>query len=119
MKPFRILPLLLLLAACNDEVACTMEFRAVTIEVSGATLSDFYTIRSSTGDTLRHADHQGWGPEVYTVLDDSYLTSLINSSDTFVFKGFVGDSLVVNEAFVISADRCHINYVSGRQQVQL
>lgn len=37
----------------NSEIACTMEFRIITVEISGPELDDFYSIQISNGDTLR------------------------------------------------------------------
>ena len=56
---------------------------------------------------------------VYVVLTDSYQKNIQNSVENFVFHGLIGDSLVVNEPFVIKADMCHIDYVSGKTEVNL
>ena len=55
----------------------------------------------------------------YAVLTDLQLYMIINSHYVFVFKGYVNNQLVVNEAITIKADRCHIDYVSGNLNVSL
>lgn len=49
--------LFFLMISCNKkeylEIACTMESRIITVEISGPELDDFYSIQISNGDTLR------------------------------------------------------------------
>ena len=113
--------MLLLISSCKNtqEIACTEEYRFVTITVNGAQLDNFYTIRISNGDTIRHDQEMGLDSNVYVVLTDSYQKNIQNSVENFVFHGLIGDSLVVNEPFVIKADQCHITYVSGKTEVNL
>ncbi|MFZ4400208.1 MAG: hypothetical protein ACOYO1_09250 [Bacteroidales bacterium] len=108
--------------SCNhkDEVACTQEFRTIGITVTGDSLTDFYTIRLSTSDTLRFIYgnpfiENHW----YPVLDDNYQSKIANSQESFRFVGEINDSMVVNETFIIKADACHIEKVSGRTEVSL
>jgi uncharacterized membrane protein YvbJ len=42
-----------------------------------------------------------------------------NKEEIFIFKGYITDSLVVNEQYIIKADECHINYVSGKKEINL
>ena len=113
--------MVLLISSCKNtqEIACTEEYRFVTITVNGAQLDNFYTIRISNGDTIRHDQEMGLDNNVYVVLTDSYQKNIQNSVENFVFHGLIGDSLVVNEPFVIKADQCHITYVSGKTEVNL
>ena len=112
--------MVLLISSCKNtqEIACT-EYRFVTITVNGAQLDNFYTIRISNGDTIRHDQEMGLDNNVYVVLTDNYQKNIQNSVENFVFHGFIGDSLVVNEPFVIKADQCHITYVSGKTEINL
>ena len=113
--------IVLLIGSCKNtqDIACTEEYRFVTITVNGAQLDNFYTIRISTRDTIRHEQEMGLDSNVYVVLTDSYQKNIQNSVENFVFHGFIGDSLVVNEPFVIKADQCHITYVSGKTEINL
>ena len=101
----------------KDDVACTSLFASVGIEIIGGTLDDYYTIRTSTGDTIRFAG----GPfqNSYTVLDDNYQQILENKQEGFKFIGIKSGNKVVDENFIISADKCHISKVSGINSVNI
>jgi hypothetical protein len=102
----------------NDHtVICTEMFAAVTIKVEGKILNDFYTIRTSTGEIIRH--EMMLGDSVYTVLDDNYVSELKNDQDTFIFYGYYRGELVVEEEYVIRADECHVEKVSGESKVEI
>jgi hypothetical protein len=90
-------------------------FATVTIEVKGNALTDFYTVRTSTEEVIRH--EMMFGDSIYTVLDDNYVNKLINRQDTFIFYGYYRGVLVVEETYVIKADECHVEKVSGRNRI--
>ena len=66
--------MLLLITSCKHtpDIACTEEYRFVTITVNGRQLDNVYTIRISNGDTIRHDQEMGLDSNVYVVLTDSY-----------------------------------------------
>jgi hypothetical protein len=127
MKKNKLLNFLLILAiimfvSCksesqNNTVACTMEFRTVTINVQGDTLDHFYTIRVTSGDTIRLNSGNTFGANTYPVLDDSYQSNIANRTEQFRFVGLKNNAIIVDELFTIKADQCHISYVSGNQTV--
>lgn len=103
----------------NNTVTCTMEFRTVTINVQGDTLDHFYTIRVTSGDTIRLNSGNTFGANTYPVLDDSYQSNIVNRTEQFRFVGLKNNAVLVDELFTIKADQCHISYVSGNQTVIL
>ena len=105
--------------AKEEEVICTMEWRYISIDVKGCVLDDFYTIRKYTGDTIRYEKDNILGNNSYIILSDNYQNKIKNKEEIFIFKGYITDSLVVNEQYVIKADECHINYVSGKKEINL
>ena len=111
----------LILISCtkDEEVICTMEYRYILIDVKGGILDDFYTIRKYTGDTIRYEKDNIIGNNSYIILSDNYQNKIKNKEEIFIFKGYITDSLVVNEQYVIKADECHINYVSGKKEINL
>ncbi len=111
----------LILISCtkDEEVICTMEYRYISIDVKGGILDDFYTIRKYTGDTIRNEKDNIIGNNSYIILSDNYQNKIKNKEEIFIFKGYITDSLVVNEQYVIKADECHINYVSGKKEINL
>ena len=112
---------ILILISCtkDEEVICTMEYRYISIDVKGGILDDFYTIRKYTGDTIRNEKDNIIGNNSYIILSDNYQNKIKNKEEIFIFKGYITDSLVVNEQFIIKADECHIDYVSGKKEINL
>jgi len=102
--------------SCLDTIACTEDFRSVSIEIIGGTLDNHYTIRVETGDTLQFNSSS---MPFYAVVDDSFQKELEDSQEEFQFIGEIADSIVVSELYVISADECHIELVTGATQVTL
>lgn len=120
-KLFTLLLLLTTTVACEeDPIACTMDFRMVMVNVTGPALTSYYTLRTANGDTIRIGqENTGGMAGIYPVLDDSYQSILEGRTENFIFRGFINDSMVVNESYGISADECHIDYVSGNLNVTL
>ena len=112
---------ILILISCtkDEEVIFTEEYRYISIDVKGGILDDFYTIRKYTGDTIRNEKDNIIGNNSYIILSDNYQNKIKNKEEIFIFKGYITDSLVVNEQYVIKADECHINYVSGKKEINL
>ena len=112
---------ILIVISCtkDEEVICTMEYRYISIDVKGGILDDFYTIRKYTGDTIRNEKDNIIGNNSYIILSDNYQNKIKNKEEIFIFKGYITDSLVVNEQYVIKADECHIDYVSGKKEINL
>ncbi len=102
---------------CGD-IACTMMFAMVTVEVKDqqgnkVVLDEYYTTREKTGDKLTPQSNM---PDsgTYTIVDDGFVSILKNKSEQFRFIGKKNGAEVVNEPYVISADCCHVNKVSGK-----
>lgn len=103
------------------EVACTQIFMMTMVDVkdnSGAkvVLDDHYTLRVSNNEKIRAVD-QGNPDGGYVVLDDNYQSKLANKKEEFRFIGIKNGAEVVNEAYVFSADCCHIEKVSGKTEI--
>ncbi len=118
-KLFIALYVILSIETCDfgnhKDIICSEIFAAVTIEVKGNALTDFYTVRTSTEEVIRH--EMMFGDSIYTILDDNYVNKLINRQDTFIFYGYYRGVLVVEETYVIKADECHVEKVSGRNRI--
>jgi len=97
---------------------CTMEFRTIGVTINGANLDEAFTIRVKNGDTLGF--NQGdFGANYFVVLDDSFQKELERKSEPFRFVGMENGVIKVNESFVIKADECHIDKVSGPELINL
>ena len=103
--------------SCNDEVICTEIFAMAGIRIHGLQPDHHYSVRQSTGDTL-YADLK-LDDSLYLILDDKYLPKLTGSSDVFTFHGYLDDSLIAREDFLITADECHIRVVDGNHVIEI
>ena len=110
-------------SACNliePDVICTLDFRSVSVEVTGEALDSHLTIRQSTGDTIRTSTSSGDPMDnFYIVMDDSYQNELEGSEEAFRFVGIKDGNILVDELYEIGADECHIYKVSGEEKVSL
>ncbi len=109
------------LYSCNETggfIVCTEEFRTIGITVNGDMLTDHFTIRISNGDTIRPLD-QGFEDDYYIILSDNFQPELADKQENFRFIGEISDIVVVNQLYVIKADQCHINKVSGESEITL
>jgi hypothetical protein len=106
---------------CKDPgIICTEEFRMIMLKIESpvktpVTLDSFYTLRVSNGERIR--PQQGMQPGYYVVLDDSYQPRLKGKEEDFRFSGWRGGQQVVNQAYRIAADNCHISKRSGADSV--
>ena len=105
-----------------DDVACTMIFAAVSVQVVDAAnapvkLDEVYTVRKSTGQKIKPDQHMAEGR--YVILDDSYQKTIQNSSEVFVLGGMKDGKRVVSETYTISADCCHVKKGSGKEKITI
>lgn len=101
-------------------IVCTQEFRMIMLKVESpakvpVALDSFYTLRISNSERIQA--QQGMQPGYYVVLDDSYQPRLKGKEEDFRFLGWRGGQQVVNEAYRIAADNCHISKRSGADSV--
>ena len=103
----------------EDPIFCTEEFRLITLEVEGDSLTSFYTARVVNNDTLYPENNAPIFDNHYVVLSDQYSTVLQNKTEEFQFVGLINDSIVLKLNYTIAADNCHIFKVSGPAYYQL
>jgi hypothetical protein len=103
------------------EVACTMEFAMVTVDVRDTlgrpvVLDDAYTIRLYNDEKIVS---QSSIPDsgTYTVLDDNFISALMNRTEGFRFIGKKNGVELVNEEYQITGDCCHVHKDSGKSNV--
>lgn len=115
-----IVLVLTLVQSCKreDESFCTEEFVTVGVTVTGKTLTNFYTIRKSTKDTITLSPLDN-NSNYYPILDDNYTSKLKDKREYFYFIGEINNEQVINETYLISANDCHIFKVSGKETIKL
>lgn len=108
------------LVSCDaiNPSACTLQFEIISIEVTGGTLDQTFTIQKDNNDTVL-TNAQPFTGSFYTVLDDSFQEELEGKQVEYRFVGLQQGSVVVDEDFVIEADVCHVQKVSGTAKVDL
>jgi hypothetical protein len=120
MRKLVFLSMLALLSAgsCDKTIYCTEEFRMITVEVMGKNLDKTRTIRILTGDTLDMNRHS-FAAGTYVILTDAEMGLFRRKQEHFRFQGLIGDSLVVDEVYLIGHDECHIDLIEGRTRIEL
>jgi len=111
---------LLLIYSCtdDDDCACTMEFRMITVavvdEMNVPVLDLTTVVKDDSGKVYNVYNDPLIFPGHYTVMDDNYTRELTTQPKRFLFMG-VKDSLTVNGEFFINTDKCkcHVEKVSG------
>lgn len=127
MKKLMILATFLLLgilSSCKEDesVICTTEYRQEMLSVKGDSLTDYFTVRLITNDTIR-SDQAPYkiptGEYQYIITTDSLRKELNGTIEPFLFIGKIGDATVVAEEYKIGANECHIFKESGKDRVEL
>lgn len=122
MSAFRLIALIAVMISVSgcgsqdDPVLCTEEYRTIAVEILGGELDNWRTIRLSTQDTFKLVTTF---QNKYPILDDAFVRTLNQAEEQFQFQGILDDSVRVDEVYSISADACHIQYVSGSLRVSL
>src|SRR5688500_14500956 len=101
----------------EDFGICTTLFAQVYVHVrqngQPAQLDSTYVIKKSNGQKIVHPKTT-YPPGNYIVLNDNYMGL---TPDTFTIHGYLGGSKVLQEAYYIDRDKCHIFGVSGKDTV--
>lgn len=108
---------------CDPNLACTMEFRYITIYVHdtlGAPypLDSVFTVKFGSEENI-YPMEQWFEDGYYTVLSDNEMELVSYQGDSFTFKGYREGVLKVSEPFLIRNDCCHINLVEGNTAVMV
>jgi hypothetical protein len=132
MKILLIISLLILFSvnACIEDngFACTMEFKAITIEIKDSldnpvVLDDYYTQNNVTKEILRWQDKDPFWDSMnvangyYLLVSDSEMKWTKNKNINITFFGFIDSVKVIEEIYTISDNICHIYLVSGKQKI--
>lgn len=116
-----------MLAACKKGTTgkiCTNEYRSFNVKLRAASqevveLDTFYTRIVATNTTFHANDvmpHLGEG--YYNVISDNQLSLLPEGKNTDLrFIGVKNDQIIVNEPYVFKNNGCHIEKVSGKNEV--
>ena len=99
----------------EDLQVCTLIFVTESVTVSGTVLDDFYSLRLSTGDTLRLEDYNS-EDQYYPILDDSSIPQTKNIEERIDFIALHGDQ-ILKTPYTFTSDGCHIVKTSGLEVI--
>lgn len=133
MKKISVILLLLglvVIAGCHNDkeeesVVCTCELRQINIRAvytdgTPVILDKFETINLETGQKMEFGmDAYYKDSGQYPVMNDDYRKELENKPLKIKFLGYKNEQVVIEEAFIVSADECHVYMVDGNDSVIL
>lgn len=106
---------------CGADRICTEIFKAVTVHVKDANgdpvkLDEYHTIRLKNDEII---SGPGSIPDngMYVVVDDNFISSLMDKTEGFRFIGKKNGVEVVNETYQVTGDCCHVNKDTGKDEV--
>ena len=124
------------LYSCRDlieldcgEVYCDMVFHTFSVSVkytdgTPVALDRYITIRDRLNKKIdKQSDLDEYALKAkrdlgsYPVLDDTHLDLIKYHDEKFIFKGYIGDKLVVKEEYVFTKSCCDFEYVSVARDV--
>jgi hypothetical protein len=107
--------------ASDDPVVCTMEYRTISVEVvddAGNPVGGLTpTVRNlRTGEVLPFDEGAFGGEGHYLVATDAHRERLSEEGDRLLFNA-AGGGRVAEAEFVVAADPCHVQKVSGPERI--
>lgn len=110
-------------------VACTEIYVTLTVSVKNdsgdnVALDSFEVVDTKTGENLtvnyNDSEYQYYKEQgLYPIFSDKYQKQYQNSETTISFKGYISNKVVVDQDFVVGADCCHVNLISGPTEIFL
>lgn len=103
-------------------VLCTKEFRSISVQIKDAQGNPFVFDKTETklNGTVIHSETQASDPTLgnCTIVDDSDMQDLgTNQQQTVSFLVYKNNQVVSTATFVVSADCCHVDKVSGNSEI--
>ncbi|MFY0600170.1 MAG: hypothetical protein JXR03_10905 [Cyclobacteriaceae bacterium] len=116
----------------EEEVVCTDIFNQITIEVEDGSSGEFVVLDSTAVITsvslvVREAELVynptiqvgGGNLNFYILASDAHISEFSEDGSKLLFLGWIENSLVVKEEFLIARDDCHIRKVTGSNKIIL
>ncbi|MFQ3212988.1 MAG: hypothetical protein ACJAT1_001710 [Marivirga sp.] len=105
-------------------VACTEEFRTITLTVSDQNgdpviFDDYYTFIDSRNRFKIEQDVSFIAQGIYPVASDAELNQLSFEGTILTFVGEIDDQNIIEHQMLIGKDCCHISLISGEMTVQI
>ena len=109
---------------CPEDIICSMVFKSITVEIldsnGNAVQLDEAEVSSKHFNQKLDAVVESPSGGPYIIVDDSYMKFLsADDAREVQFSGWLNDSLVVREVFLIRHDCCHVVLVEGPEEITL
>lgn len=95
----------------NTDFSCTLIFKTEVVEVTGAALDDFYSLRLSNGDTLRLENYNS-SDIYYPILNDNSIPHIKGIVERIDFVA-IRRNQIQKMPYTFATDGCHIIKKSG------
>jgi hypothetical protein len=107
-----------------DTVACTMEFREITVTIQTfsqqpVVLDQFYTTDVAGNRLSEQLCSASAVPGTYVIINDAWVNNHRNSLKTLKFVGYRQGQKIVDEVFTIATDCCHVSKAAGLSVITL
>lgn len=108
---------------CPTNMACTMEYRMITVDVKDSlgnpVALDYYEVYvQGSLIPLNLIDNPSWQAGTYVIIADDKMNILDRYEPTTLrFDGYLETELVVREHYVVTHDCCHVVLHSGPTEV--
>ena len=109
------LSILLVNISCSTDL-CGDYYSSVKTTIKGEPLTEYYTIRVSTGEKIHYA--QKSETDVYSVLEEDYNDKLNGALEDFIFVGIINNKEVFREEYSIKGSDCHIFRQTGATHIE-
>ncbi len=107
---------------CPEDIICSMMFKSIAVEILDRHGEHVELSRAEL--TSEHLDNPidllaGSAPGLpYHIINDGHMKFLNHlQSRTFIFKGWINNSLVVDEKYELRHDCCHVVRESGPEKI--
>ena len=109
---------------CPGERICTMDFRLIGVSVvdgngDAVELDSAFVLRARD-DFRRPAERLDWpASSGYVLLTDNDMALTTLTGEIFLFQGYLGESRVIAQPYLLRHDCCHVDKVGGPDTIVL
>lgn len=107
---------------CPEDIICSMVYKSISVEIVDGNGEHVELSRAELRS--EHLDHQidvlaeSAAGTAYQIISDGHIKFLDHlKARTFIFNGWIDDSLVVKEYYKIRHDCCHVVLESGSERI--
>ncbi len=110
------------LSSCSDTTVCTTNIVYLKLNVVGDTLTDYFTIRLLTNDTIRADEGPYMNPKGgydYYIIANPFGSQIQGDFEKILFIGMIDEMIVISEEYRLAKGECGFRVLSGKEKVTL